>query len=65
MFGETYRSGRKAPASGIYRCTGCGRKVTVNRGKRLPACHGDWEIFERTTKKSKKQKGGFFDSLFA
>ncbi len=63
MWGESYRVGRKAPASGIYRCTECGAKRTVSRGRKLPPCHQEWEIYERTTKASKKEKS-FLDSLF-
>lgn len=64
LFGETYRSGKKAPASGIYRCTGCNRKITVPRGRKLPPCDGEWELFHRTTKSRKKKAKGILDTLF-
>ncbi len=64
MFGNTYRAGRKAPASGIYRCTECGKKKTVPRGNTLPPCHSEWELYEQTTKARKKKSKGILDSLF-
>lgn len=34
-------AGSSAPASGIYRCTGCGHEITSNEGSKLPSlnCH--------------------------
>ena len=68
MFG-TYRTGQKAPESGIYRCTAflCGERKTVSRGKRLPPCshgHREWEIEERTTKSRKRKQKSVLDQLF-
>ncbi len=46
---KKYRSGSKAPASGIYGCVDCSTKRTVSRGHRLPPCHSEWVVVERTT----------------
>lgn len=60
----TYKSGTKAPASGVYSCTDCGNERTVKKGVRLPPCHGEWSIAKRTTKRAKSKKKGFLESLF-
>jgi len=44
-----YRAGRKAPASGIYRCGDCGRIITMKKGKPFPPCHDGWFMAEATT----------------
>ncbi len=36
-----YKPGNAVPASGIYRCTGCGSEVTCVKGEPFPPCpHG-------------------------
>ena len=37
LFDEIYAPGQKTPSSGIYRCDGCVREVTVVAGSELPA----------------------------
>jgi hypothetical protein len=44
-----YAIGRKAPASGIYRCGDCGRRITMKKGKPFPPCHDGWFMAEVTT----------------
>lgn len=36
IFDQTTQPGIRAPRSGIYRCTGCGREVASNEGEPLP-----------------------------
>jgi hypothetical protein len=35
-WGKTYGISAKVPASGIYRCTGCGSEITSNKGDDFP-----------------------------
>ena len=59
-----------ARQSGIYECSRCGSRKTVNRGRKFPPCNDDgavnWELVEATTKapKRKGKKGGILDFLF-
>jgi DNA-directed RNA polymerase subunit RPC12/RpoP len=34
---KTYQAG-EVPGEGIYRCTLCGRRVTIREGQPLPVC---------------------------
>ncbi|MNJ41764.1 hypothetical protein D3C77_366990 [compost metagenome] len=36
LWGTAYPVASEVPASGIYRCTGCGDEITSNRGDRFP-----------------------------
>jgi hypothetical protein len=65
---ESYKSGTKAPASGVYECTQCCTERTVKKGVKLPPCHGKWMIAKRTTTKaktkSKTKSKGIFGGIF-
>jgi hypothetical protein len=61
----TYRTGEKAPESGIYQCTSffCSQMKTVPRGKKLPPCrngHHEWTLVSQTTKSKNRRGKGFF-----
>ena len=70
------KPGKKATRSGIYRCTECGVRKTIQRSKRLPPCgcgRTEWRLVSSTTKaprkKAAKKKGrkkdkGLLDLLF-
>ncbi|WP_080593249.1 protein L [Pseudomonas fluorescens] len=57
-----YSTGSAVPASGIYRCTGCGDEITSNKGDKFPPQnrhqHTDpkievqWQLIVRTQTKS-------------
>jgi hypothetical protein len=36
VWGTIYEIGDKVPASGIYRCEGCGDEITSNKGDKFP-----------------------------
>lgn len=54
-------AGSASPASGIYRCTGCGHEITSNEGSKLPVlnCHKQsdpaiavsWQLVVKTKSK--------------
>jgi hypothetical protein len=46
IFDEEYRPGKIATRAGIYRCSGCGREITSEQRKPLPA-HDHHEHTER------------------
>jgi hypothetical protein len=33
-----YKPGESAPATGRYKCSGCGNTIIVNKGETLPPC---------------------------
>ena len=35
-FDKLHEPGEEAPYAGIYRCTGCGREISIAEGKTLP-----------------------------
>lgn len=60
-------SGSKARRSGLYRCRSCGKQKVARAGKRIAPCScggGDWNLVTATSKKTPKEKSGFFGSLF-
>jgi len=36
--GDSYSIGTSAPATGRYKCSGCGNTIIVNKGETLPPC---------------------------
>ena len=61
-------TGEKATAAGVYQCRSCRKNKTIPKGHILPPCRcggTEWDAAMTTTKKSKKGKKGFFESLFS
>jgi hypothetical protein len=61
-------TGQKANAAGVYQCRSYGKNKTVPKGHKLPPCRcggTEWEAAMTTTKKPKKRKKGFLESLFS
>lgn len=60
LWGTVYQIGTPVPASGIYRCTGCGDEITSNKGDPFPpqnshqhnsSAHVAWKLVARTKTK--------------
>lgn len=62
-----YRTGQKAPESGVYECYSCScwpctRKKVFRKGTRLTTCSGckktaEWSLKEATTGKKASRRG--------
>lgn len=66
LWNSTYGISDKVPASGIYRCTGCGDEITSNKGQPFPPqnkdqheCQGKpvrWQLVVQTQTKGPNGK---------